>query len=220
MNQIYQKNIVETFKRLKEIDDYKDLINNSIRINSCKGFLVPVCNLYERDTALLLKLADWRRSAITFHNKFNVTYESTKLWLRNLLLDIPDRILFLVLDEFGTPIGHMGFANSLNEDGLMEFDNVIRGVPSVNPGIMGSATITLLNWASASFEPQKFYIRTLESNTHAISFYKKLGFVYEGRQPLRRVGKDDEYNHFPIEVGDKTPPDQYFICMKISPDII
>jgi len=217
MNEIYKKNIVKTFKTLKDIDDYKNLINNCIHINSCKGFLIPVCNLHERDTASLLKLADWRRNAVTFHNKFNVTHESTKFWLRNLLLDIPDRILFLVLDEFGTPIGHMGFANALNEEGLMEFDNVIRGLPDLNPGIMGSATLALLNWASASFKPKKFYIRTLESNNHAISFYKKLGFVFEGRQPLRRVETDDEFNHFPIKEGDKNPPDQYFICMKIYP---
>ena len=220
MNETYKKNIAETFKRLKDIDDYEILINNCIRINSCKGFLVPVCNLYERDDALLLKLADWRRNAITFHNKFNVTHESTKLWLRNLLLDIPDRILFLVLDEFGTSIGHMGFTNALNDEGLIEFDNVIRGIPSTNPGIMSSAILTLLNWASESFESKKFYIRTLESNTHAISFYKKLGFVFEGWQPLRRVEKGNEFNHFPIKEGDKNPPDQYFICMKISPDAI
>jgi len=219
MNEIYKKKVAENFKKLKDINDYENLFKNCIPINSCKGFLVPVCNLHERDLDLLLKLADWRRNAVTFHNKFNVTHDSTKLWLRSLLLDIPDRILFLVLDEFGAPIGHMGFANAVNEDCLMEFDNVIRGIPSVNPGIMRSATIALLNWATALFEPKKFYIRTLESNTHAIRFYEKVGFIAEGRQPLRRVEKDGEFNHFPVAGDDKNPPDQYFVCMRIYPEI-
>lgn len=214
---VYQALVRSEFASLKSIDRYDELVARSIRLADNKGYLLCVSELHTSDELLIALLAKWRREATTFHNKFNVTFESTQRWLRKLLLDVPDRILFLVLNRYGYPIGHMGFANALNNEGLMEFDNVIRGVPGQDAGLMGVATKALLFWANDTFKPTGFYLRTLDDNEHAIGFYSKLGFKLDGRQPLRRIESNGEINHLPLAEGDTNPPDRYFTCMRLDP---
>jgi hypothetical protein len=112
----------------------------------------------------------------------------------------------------------MGFANALNDNRQMEFDNVIRGVRNSDFGLMGEATKSLLKWASITFQPEVFYIRTLDDNYHAIKFYKKLGFSEYSKQPLRRIELDGEVNHIPICDTDNAPPDRHFVCMELKGD--
>lgn len=214
---IYQARVRSEFASLKSIDRFDELVSRSIRLENNKGYLLCVSELHTSDELLITLLAKWRAEATTFHNKFNVTFESTERWLRKLLLDVPDRILFLVLNRYGHPIGHMGFANAMNNDGLMEFDNVIRGVLACDPGLMGLATKALLIWADNTFKPQGFYLRTLDDNEHAICFYEKIGFTVDGKQPLRRTESNGEINHVPLADGDMNPPDRYFTRMKLAP---
>ena len=216
----YQAKIRSEFALLKSIDRFDELIAKSVRLQGNKGYLICVSELHVNDAILIDLLAQWRREATTFHNKFNVTFESTQRWLRKLLLDVPDRILFLVLNQAGHPIGHMGFANALNDQCLMEFDNVIRGVPGQDAGLMSLATKATLIWANDHFKPQSFYLRTLDDNHHAIHFYSKLGFKINGQQPLRRIENNGEWNHLPIAEGDTNPPDRFFTCMQLDPSNI
>ncbi|GEM_PF-792382 len=217
--EIYQTTLLAEFASFKAIYRFDELVSRSIRLADDKGYLFCVSELYAEDQQLIAKLAKWREEATTFHNKFKVTQEGTKQWLRKLVLDIPDRILFLVVDRYGYAIGHLGFANSLNDDGLMEIDNVIRGFQGVEKGIMSCAVSSLLDWAESTVNPQGFYLRTLQDNTHAIGFYSRLGFVIEGKQPLRRVENNGEINHVALSQEDCDPPDNYFVRMKYEPKI-
>lgn len=212
----YKNAIQSRFAALKAIDRFDDLVANSIRLPEGKGYLLCVSQLHVTDEKMINLLAKWRAEATTFHNKFNVTFASTERWLRQLLLAVPDRILFLVLNRYGYPIGHMGFANSLNDECMLEFDNVIRGVPGQDAGLMGEATKALLKWAGEIFQPQGFYLRTLDNNSHAIQFYSRLGFAMDGKQGLRRIEKNGEINHVPLEAGDTDPPDRYFVRMRLD----
>ena len=214
---LYQQRVRSEFALLKSIDRYDESVARSIRLPNNKGYLLCVSEFHTHDDQLISMLAEWREEATTFHNKFKVTLESTNRWLRKMLLDVPDRILFIVVNTYGYRIGHMGFANALNNDCIMEFDNVIRGENGRDKGIMSCATKALLSWANDKFEPQLFKLRTLEDNEHAISFYQKLGFRLDGKQPLRRIDGNGEINHVPLNDGDTHPPDRYFTCMRLNP---
>jgi RimJ/RimL family protein N-acetyltransferase len=214
---VYQTRIRTQFATLKSISRYDDLVATSIRLKNNNGYLMCVCELHYEDVEVIKLLAKWREEAVTFHNKFRVTFDGTKQWLRKLVLDVPDRILFLVLDRFGHPIGHLGFANALNNECYMEFDNVVRGVPKTEPGIMSLATQAILEWAQQTFEPRGFYLRTLDNNVHAIQFYERLGFRRRSQQGLRRVESADGFNHIPIPDGDTNPPDRFFVRMDCEP---
>jgi hypothetical protein len=213
-NGAYRRRVRTAFAALKKIARFDELVSRSIALPQGRGYLACVCELHTDDGQTIERLAKWREHATTFHSKFKVTFEGTRSWLRSLLLDVPDRILFLVLNRHGSSVGHLGFANALNDASLIELDNVVRGVPAAEPGIMSVSTLALMNWARQHVKPAGFYLRTLESNTHAIAFYSRLGFKTESKEPLRRIEAVDGYNHVPIEHGDERPADDYFVRMR------
>ena len=216
---VYRAAVKTQFAALKKIDQFDELVTHSVRLEDHKGYLLCVSELHADDVDTITTLAKWRSEATTFHNGFVVTFEGTKRWLRKLLLDIPDRILFLVVDRYGKPMGHLGFANALNDQGLMEVDNVLRGVQNVEPGLMSYSTRALLRWAVQTISPQGFHLKTLEDNTHAIDFYTHLGFRISGKLPLRRIEKDGKIEFVPLPDEDKNPPDIHYICMNYGSSI-
>lgn len=179
----YQERVKNVFVELKQINRFDELIAQSICIDDNGGYLICISELYANCDEVVTLLAKWRREATALHDQFEVTFEGTKKWLRELVLDVPDRILFLVTDKCGLAIGHMGFAHAFNED--LEFDLVVRGVHSVAPGIMSLAARALFNWANQTIEPKNIYVQVLEGNIHAVQFYTRLGFEFESKE-LRR----------------------------------
>jgi len=106
----------------------------------------------------------------------------------------------------------------------MEVDNVIRGVKGVEPGIMALSTQVLFRWAVQAFSPQGFHLNTIDSNTHAVQFYIRMGFKISEKKPLRSIEEDGEVKLIPQPADDKNPPDDYIVCMDYalpaSPDNI
>ncbi len=180
--QDYKKNIRGLFASLKRIDNTDDLIHHSISLKDGMGFLVCLSEVYAEDDIMIELLAKWRREAIEMHNRFEVTFEGTRRWFRELVLDVPDRILFLVLGKNSKRIGHMGLVATFNGEYALEFDLVIRGVSGISPGIMTFAAEALFNWASQEIKPSDIYVGTLESNVHAIQFYARLGFELDSKE--------------------------------------
>ncbi len=213
----YQAAIKTQFAALKQINQFDELVARSIRLESHKGYLLCVSELHADDDKVIAMLTKWRREAVTFRDSFKPTFDSTKRWLRKLVLDVPDRILFFVLDRHGNAVGHLGFAHAMNDQGLMEVDNVIRGVKDVEPGIMSLSTQALLRWAVQTFSPQGFHLETLEDNTHAIDFYIRLGFKVGEKLPLRCIEKEGMVNLVPLTEDDKNSPDNYIVCMNYAP---
>jgi hypothetical protein len=213
----YRSAVKTQFAMLKEIDRYDVLVENCIRLNEVKGYLICVSELYAEDNLAITKLTNWRREAISFRDSFKPTFESTKRWLRKLLLDVPDRILFFVLDRHGNQIGHLGFAHCMNDQGLMEVDNVIRGIKEVEPGIMALSSKALMQWAVETISPCGFHLSTIESNSHAIDFYKRLGFKIRSKTPLRAFEEDGITKLKPRTNEDDNPPDDQIVYMDYDP---
>jgi len=213
----YQTAVKKIFAALKKINHFDELLEQSIRLEDRKGYLICVSELYAEDDIAISRLTKWRLEAISFRDSFKPTFESTKKWLRKLLLDVPDRILFFILDRHGNPIGHLGFAHCMNDQGLMEDDNVIRGVKNAEPGIMTISSKALLRWAVESISPRGFHLSTIDSNTHAIEFYLKMGFKVSTKEPLRAIEEDGITKLLPQAEGDKNPPDDYIVYMDYDP---
>jgi len=179
------------------------------------GMLVPISELHATDTRLIERLAAWRaENAFAFPTRFPVTLEGTATWLRQGLLDVPDRILFLVQDRFGHPVGHLGFASADSPDRSLEVDNVVRGEADVQPGLMGVALQALLAWGEECFRPARIHLRVFADNERAVSFYRRHGFRDGGRQPLRRE-IDGEVVRY-AATSDECP-DAWFLGMEWAP---
>lgn len=205
------------FDFLKVSMTFQECIVKSMEIAGGKGTLAPVCRLHLKDERLISTLTDWRNEfAFAYPTQFKATPESTKKWMDERLLNAPYRMLFLVLDEQGNRVGHIGLANPcLDKKGrrAIEIDNVVRGVSDVSKGLMGEALVTLCKWAQEKFLAEEIFLRVFSDNAHAIQFYKNNAFVEESRLPLKRT----EANGM-ISFSETTEtPDANFVRMIWSP---
>jgi perosamine synthetase len=188
--QVYERAIRKEFAFLKSTDAIDQLHARSIVLPDDRGLLVPVCELHTGDTRLIATLGRWRAANdFAFPTQFPVTDEGTARWLRSGVLDVEDRVLFLVCDRHGHPVGHLGFANALAGDRQMEIDNVVRGERG-EPGLMSTALDALIDWAEGMFCPEEIHLRVFDDNERAVGFYERLGFLRDGATPLRREERD------------------------------
>lgn len=207
--------VVREFAFLKETATLAELHARSIPLADGRGELVPVCRLHLTDRELIAGLSRWRsENAFAFPTRFAVTDEGTRRWLKVGLLDIDDRILFLVCDRHGHPVGHLGFASATEPDGSMEVDNVVRGETG-SPGLMSAALCGLIDWAEEMFLPSRIHLRVFSDNDRAIGFYRRAGFVERGRQPLRRSTDGERESFAPPTEGDIAPADAENLLMEL-----
>ncbi|MFC1551701.1 bifunctional GNAT family N-acetyltransferase/PLP-dependent aspartate aminotransferase family protein [Candidatus Latescibacterota bacterium] len=214
---IFKAGIIKCFSFLKNTKSLDDLHVKGIPLKNNKGFLLPISELHATDESLIKDMSKWRSdSSYAFPTQFPVTEEGTKKWLRSQVLDNPSKMLFLLVDNFGNRIGHLGYANCLNDVGEMEIDNVVRGVNKVSPGIMTNAMQVLLDWADEKLLPRRINLLVLDDNNKAITFYEKLGFKFEEKIPLHKKEKGDRIEYVRLNKDDKVATDKYFIKMLYS----
>src|SRR5436305_100598 len=131
----YKQAVRDTFSRLKRTARREDLEARQVPLGSGQGALVPVCELHASDADLLATLARWREQNTQWYpTQFRVTLAGTAAWLRAQVLDVEDRIMFLVADRVGTLVGHLGLAHAINDRLEVKVDNVMRGARDAQPG--------------------------------------------------------------------------------------
>jgi perosamine synthetase len=216
---VYHSAVKRNFATLKQSEQLAELMAKSLSLPASGGWLVPVSRLHASDTELITKLSEWRReNYFAYPSQFPVTDERTTAWMNDRLLAVADRVLFLVLDKHGKPVGHMGFANGLSADRTLEADNIVRGVKQGNPGIMSEGMRVLLDWAEEKLGPEQIFLRVFSDNTHAVEFYKRLGFVEDVLLPLRRSENGETISFSPVQEGDSAPADKHFLRMIYRPE--
>jgi perosamine synthetase len=212
----YRNAAAAHFRFFKHTALLDDLFAKSLRLPDGAGFLLPMCDLHLDDEALILDLTSWRNADVrAYPSQFVATPESTRAWMRERVLAAPERMLFLVVNRVGQRVGHLGFANALNDECSLEMDNIVRGMKAGDPGIMTRAMVTLLDWAEEKLGPREIYLRVFENNAHAIAFYKKLGFVRDRLLPLTRRLHGMKINYEPSAAGAQ--PDTHFLRMVYQP---
>jgi perosamine synthetase len=211
--EVYDAAVAREFAFLKSTRALADLHARSIVLPGDRGLLVPVCELHADDQTLIRTLSRWRSEhQDAFPTRFEVTDAGTARWLRAGLLDVEDRLLFLVCDRHGHPIGHLGFAGALAGDRSMMIDNVVRGVPDADRGLMSIALTALLDWATEMFAPRDMHLLVFEDNPHAVRFYERLGFATSSRIPLARTEpRPGTVSYVPAQPGAST--DRHFLKM-------
>ena len=212
---VYKQALVSNFLFLKSAKNIQEAFLRAIPIDN-RGFLVPVCEAHQDDLDLLQKLTVWRNTNVgVYPSQFIADLESTKSWLRDRLLTVPDRILFLVTDNHGLVIGHIGFNGCLNDESLFEVDNVIRGEIASEKGIFSHALKALTEWARKTLNVNGFFLRVMDDNPHAIAFYERNGFVEETRIPLAKAEKNGQIYYHELKQGESKAKD--FVRMSYQP---
>ena len=146
--------------------------------------LLPISKIHENNPNTILKLMELRNSNIHLWPGASLaTFESTKKWVKELVLENHQRILFWVIDDHETIHGHIGVW--IKEDGIFEIDNVIKDSSSESKGLFSNALITTCKWLHDYTGLSNVFLRVLNTNLHAINFYKENKFVEAGQQELK-----------------------------------
>ena len=142
------------------------------------------------DDGLVDDLTEWRNAARTsFLTQFDATSERTAVWLQNVVLTAPDRVLFIVRSNDGERFGHIGISNI--SAGKAEIDNVMRGRPSGERSMMFYSSVALIAWIFGRLQMPATQLHVLSPNTGAIRLYGRLGFEEVERTPLWRIDEPD-----------------------------
>ena len=177
------KYILEDFKILKSPNSHSELLTNAIEIQN-GGYLLPISSFDIDNIELIKKLKTWRNNHnYAYYNSPLATDESTKIWLKKLIYETPNKILFKIYDEKNLFIGHLGFNINLNKKQALELDNILRGVPEARKGIITDSIYSLINWAKSIYFIDQFFLRVISTNSNAINFYNKLGLVVTNDVP-------------------------------------
>lgn len=178
--------VYHTFNKIKQAPfTNMSLIGKHNRVNF---FLIPVTSDCIHKKEIISLLARWRKkNQQWFSSQFNVTLKGTRKWLSDRLINVPDRILFMIkVNE--KYIGHVGLYRYGAMKKTIEIDNIIRG-ENMHPGIMHSAVSLMMKWGSDVVGISSYFLQTASDNARALRLYGKLGFKEIRRIPLVRVSR-------------------------------
>ena len=174
------------------------------------GTLVPVGEEHADDDELIATLALWRvQNMAVYPTRFPVSLEGTASWLRDRVLAVPSRVMWLVEAPDGERIGHGGLARI--DELAAKLDNVMRGVPKRTPGIMEAAVNAILDWAHSELPAEAVYAPVFTWNVRALAFFRRLGFRDDRLLPLTRVENGERIEHVPYDPACGRPPDDYHL---------
>lgn len=188
----FKKNVLKVFDTLKK--EQKSAVLPVIPVYNQRKLLAYLRVIsessYHSDEEIRL-LAKWREEHDEwFPSQFKVTFEGTKVWLKEKLLDEKFRILFMIETPYGKPIGHIGLFRFNFVEKTCEIDNVIRGEKDI-PGIMTFAIKTLMDWSRNYLAVQKFYLQVFSDNKRAVALYGRCGFIITREVPLKKIKEND-----------------------------
>jgi RimJ/RimL family protein N-acetyltransferase len=176
--------------------------------------LEAISDNQESDKTLITLLAEWRKKyEVWFPAIFPITFEGTKRWLKDKVIDEQDRILFMIRvhNEY---IGHVGLYRFDFKQNSCEIDNIVRGSDRY-PGIMEDAIKTMMRWGHAEFGVTTYMLSTTSDNSRALRLYGRLGFVEMKRIPLIRVVKCDRIEWQNAPKGYNKRIQRFDVIMKL-----
>lgn len=188
MEAIFKKNVLTEIDTLKQ-QNFGDIALNCI-FGKLEYKIIFVTSDCINNDELIKALAKWRKEhEYWFPAQFRVTEEGTKRWLEMGLIEVPDRLLFMLAadDEW---IGHIGLFRFNYETRTCEIDNILRGSIKY-PGIMKNAVANMMEWGKETLGLRGYSLQVMSDNEKAIKLYKELGFKEVMRKPLIKVQGED-----------------------------
>jgi perosamine synthetase len=161
----------------KNVNGLPDVMNRAIRftLNDKAFYLIPVTHLdCENKDRIELVYRARISNALTFPSRFNVTFDGTKSWLLNAVLNNSERFLYWVIDDFLNIHGYLGLLFN-SELGQIEVDSVMR-IGDEHKGLMSQAMNTLENLVDSEFSTEHIYLLVLGDNSRALKFYSNLNY--------------------------------------------
>jgi RimJ/RimL family protein N-acetyltransferase len=180
------------------------------------GNVEPITHALAADRALYAALSRWRAENMAgFLTVYHSTPEKTAAFLAGVSLPAASRLLCLIRDARGTPVGNIGLCNIAA--GAAELDNVLRGVHGGAPGFMRRATRAFVDWSFAALGLGEIYLHVLEDNARAVGLYEAVGFQRGERLPLWRRDTAEGYELLRAAAPGGVPVETRLLRMTLLP---
>jgi RimJ/RimL family protein N-acetyltransferase len=161
------------------------------------GSLAPLDRSLAGDEEVVEAITRWRRRfGRFFFTQFEATEERTRSWLERVVLPDDARILFLIKDDSGAPVGHLGVCHITRASA--ELDNYIRGRRGGDPKLMLFAGLSLIGWAYAALGVRHVTARVYADNHRTLALYDETGCFERGPvapRPTTPNGSNDARPH-------------------------
>lgn len=213
----YRDRVEQMILDYKNVPD-ENLSGHTIHIEGKSGIMGRLRSItYStlKNESEIKMLMNWRKSAQEwFPSQFKVTIEGTRKWLDKQLLNEKERILFMIENKEGSPVGHVGLFRFDYKHKTCEIDNVIRG-ENILPGVMKYACKALLDWAFNTLGIETVYLRVFSDNVRALNLYNSLGFKEIQRTPLMMVKEGEVTRWIDVIQQPYSEVERYFITMRL-----
>jgi len=161
-------------------------------------------------------LTKWRKKHLySFGSKFEPSEDRTKKWLKEQIIEKPDRILFLIIYN-NKKIGHIGLCNFNRSSNSGEIDNVLRGRKIGPYNIMEIALRSILRLGFEYFELSKIWLKVFSDNYKAINLYERSGLLTIKSSPIKRFFVKDGWNWREVKLRKNSLPERFFSIMEIT----
>lgn len=164
------------------------------------GWLTPIGTREAEDPNIIASLTKWRRMFMRyFLTQFTPSDERTHDWLRNVVIPNNDRILFMIVENSGVPIGNFGVCNLDEKEA--ELDNLIRGEKGGDRELIYYSEVALLWWLFVEMKISSVCLHVFSNNLKTIALHSRVGFSEIKRMDLERVvaGEEIKYQVSPSE---------------------
>ena len=191
---VLNKSNKQILSKIKESKSFKIPINDI-------GYLKPLTYFDIGEDRIINHLMIWRNNNLDAYLSDDLaTFDGTRTWLSKYVLDNPHKILFLACSSDGIPFGHMGLADGLNADTLIEMDNIVRGELNCKDGGMILALYELISWVFIMTNIEQVYLRVFPDNKRAIKMYENLKFEKKDRHvdcfSYMELSRDDHFGNY------------------------
>ncbi|NOV02085.1 GNAT family N-acetyltransferase [Paenibacillus planticolens] len=182
-----------------------------------QGRLRPLTHESIDHEDVIKSLMEWRVAAGQwFATQFPPNEEGTRAWAQHQIIDMDDRILFIIEDEDHTPIGQIGLMHYDETAKTCEYDNLLRGRKGRYGNIVLHALLTLGGWSLRELGVLKGYLNVLSDNARAIHIYETLGAVEVQRTPLRKEIEGEVIRWVPTKDQPDGEPEREMVTMVIT----
>ena len=211
--EVFKKSVISNFKFLKSSQNIKEVYLKSIPIGDL-GFLLPLSIVHLNDLHLMQKLFFWNNAnPIIVSSRLNFDIEDISEWVRNEVLNVEDRIIFLIGNNEGQICGQISIDNC--HSGQFEINDVLKCNPESSKEMILSALLSLFEWFRKTTNADSFSLRVMEGDIDEIQFYEKNNFIKTEKIPLVKETKNNVLSY--RQADETENPDKFFIKMTWKP---
>lgn len=193
------REIISAMKCATHTEAEKRAIEITNRSGELIGKLVPVGTWILEDQTKISLMGSWRqRTMRMFLTQFESTAERTERYLRDVAIAQDQRLLFLIYDQSGRFVGHMGIADV--DGSSAELDNFMRGSEGGDPRLVYFAELALLDWCFRILNLQQSTVQVLSYNWLVVSLHEDVGFRVIESLPLMKYVKDGIVFHDVVDI--------------------